>query len=88
MPAPLSAENSGGANRPPNRAVSCSRSRPLDITPPAYTSGSCPYSCSSANVRMTMIAGRILYEDGEYRIGIDPGQICAEAEQAAKEIAG
>lgn len=46
------------------------------------------YSCSSANVRMTMIAGRILYENGEYHIGADPEQIYAEAEQAAKEIAG
>lgn len=44
------------------------------------------YSGSKENVRMTMIAGRILYEDGEFYIGEDPARIYAEAERLTKEI--
>ncbi len=37
--------------------------------------GSLVYSCSKANVRMTMVNGRILYRDGEYNIGESPDRI-------------
>ncbi len=46
------------------------------------------YSGSKENVRMSMIAGRILYEDGEFYIGEDPARIYAEAERHSKEIIG
>jgi 5-methylthioadenosine/S-adenosylhomocysteine deaminase len=33
------------------------------------------YSGSKQNVKLTMINGKILYENGEFNIGIDPGEI-------------
>lgn len=44
------------------------------------------YSGSKENVRMTVVAGRILYEKGEFFIGDEPGRIYAEAERMTKEI--
>ena len=44
------------------------------------------YSGSKENVRLTMVAGRILYENGEFFVGDDPGRICAEAERQTKEL--
>jgi 5-methylthioadenosine/S-adenosylhomocysteine deaminase len=44
------------------------------------------YSGSKQNVRLTMVAGRILYEDGAYFVGEDPARIAAEAERLAGEI--
>ena len=40
------------------------------------------------NVRLTMIAGRILYENGEFFVGDDPEHIYAEAERCTKELIG
>lgn len=37
------------------------------------------YSGSKQNVRLTMVAGRILYENGEFFTGCDPERIYAEA---------
>ena len=37
------------------------------------------YSGSKQNVRLTMVAGRILYEDGAFFTGCDPERIYAEA---------
>lgn len=37
------------------------------------------YSGSKQNVKMTMIAGRILYEDGRFDIGIDPQEVYQKA---------
>ena len=37
------------------------------------------YSGSKQNVILTMIAGKVLYERGEFMIGDDPAQIYAEA---------
>lgn len=37
------------------------------------------YSGSKQNVRLTMVAGRVLYEDGQYYTGCDPERIYAEA---------
>jgi 5-methylthioadenosine/S-adenosylhomocysteine deaminase len=44
------------------------------------------YSGSKQNVRLTMVAGRILFEDGAYFVGEDPERIAAEAERLAGEI--
>ncbi len=44
------------------------------------------YSGSRENVRLTMIAGKILYENGEFHIGEDPERIYARAQQMTKEI--
>ena len=37
------------------------------------------YSGSRANVKMTMCNGKILYEDGEYKCGVDPEKIYENA---------
>lgn len=44
------------------------------------------YSGTRDNVRMTMVAGRILYENGEFRIGCDAEEIYAKAEKYTKEL--
>ena len=44
------------------------------------------YSGTRDCVRLTMVAGRVLYEDGEFRVGEDPGKIIAEAEKHARAI--
>ncbi len=42
------------------------------------------YSGSKQNVRMTMVAGKILYEDGNYDIGVEPDEVYAKAEELIK----
>lgn len=37
------------------------------------------YSGSKTNVKMTMIAGKIVFEDGKYNIGIEPEEVYKEA---------
>lgn len=37
------------------------------------------YSGSKQNVKMTMVNGRILYEDGEFHIGVDPNEVYQRA---------
>lgn len=44
------------------------------------------FSGSKENVRMTMIAGRILYEAGQFYIGEDPDKIYAEADTAVSKL--
>ena len=44
------------------------------------------YSGSRENVRLTMIAGRILYENGEFHIGEAPERIYETAQRMTKEI--
>lgn len=39
------------------------------------------YSGSKQNVKMTMVAGRILYEDGRFDIGVDPAEVYARADE-------
>ena len=39
------------------------------------------YSGSKQNVKMTMVNGRILYENGEFFIGFDPKEIYGKANQ-------
>ena len=44
------------------------------------------YSGNPGNVRMTMIAGRVLYENGEFFVGEDPETVYREAERLTREI--
>ena len=37
------------------------------------------YSGCKSNIKMTMVAGNILYEDGQYNIGVDPMDVYKEA---------
>lgn len=39
------------------------------------------YSGSRANIKMTMCNGKILFEDGEYKLGVDPEKIYAKANE-------
>ncbi len=43
------------------------------------------YSGSKQNVRMTMVAGKILYEDGRYDIGVEPDEVYAKAEELIRK---
>lgn len=44
------------------------------------------YSGSKENVRLTMINGRILYEDGEFRLNEEPERIYAEANERIRRM--
>ncbi len=44
------------------------------------------YSGSKQNVKLTMVAGKILYEDGEFYIGSDPESVYAKAEEIVNRI--
>lgn len=44
------------------------------------------YSGSKSNVRMTMVNGKILYEDGKYFIGEDPEEIYRQADLAVERL--
>ena len=44
------------------------------------------YSGSKSNVRLTMVAGKILYRDGEYFIGKDPAEVYAKANQIIRRM--
>ena len=44
------------------------------------------YSGSKDCVRLTMVAGRILYEDGQFQVGDSVERILAEAEKYTKEL--
>ena len=44
------------------------------------------YSGSKQNVKLTMIAGAILYEDGKFNIGITPEEIYREAAAIQKRL--
>ena len=44
------------------------------------------YSGSKSNVRLTMVNGKVLYEDGIYHIGESAQDICRSANECAKRI--
>ena len=44
------------------------------------------YSGSKQNVKMTMVAGKILYEDGEFFIGADSAHIYEKANEITQRI--
>ena len=45
------------------------------------------YSAQGLNVRSTMVAGKLLYHNGEYKM-LDAERVIYEAKQAAKELSG
>ena len=49
-----------------------------NLQPPHHIAESLVLSGSSGNVMLTMCAGKILYENGEYFIGADPAEILAD----------
>ena len=44
------------------------------------------YSGTRDDVRLTMVNGKILYENGEFFVGADAGQIYEEAEKHTREL--
>lgn len=46
------------------------------------------YAAGTNNVKMTMVGGRILYEDGNYFVGTDPAEIYAKAAAWSEKIQG
>ena len=44
------------------------------------------YSGSKQNVRLTMVDGKILYEEGTFYVGEDPEEIYAHANEIARRI--
>ncbi len=55
-----------------------------NMQPIHHISKNLVYSGSKSNVRMTMIAGRILYENGEFFQGEDPRRIYARSNELVK----
>lgn len=50
-----------------------------NMQPLNHISKNIVYSGSKQNVKMTMVAGKILYEDGQFAIGVDPAEVYAKA---------
>ena len=46
------------------------------------------YSGSKQNVKLTMVNGQILYENGEFHIGFDPEEIYARSNAIIRRISG
>lgn len=44
------------------------------------------YSGSKQNVKMTMVDGKILYEDGKYSIGVEPEEVYAKANEIIQKM--
>jgi len=44
------------------------------------------YSGHAGNIKMTMVAGKILYEDGNYHIGVKPSQLYEQVEKIADRV--
>ena len=44
------------------------------------------YSGSKQNIKMTMVNGRILYEDGEFHIGVDPAEVYQRANASIERM--
>ena len=44
------------------------------------------YAGSKQNVKMTMIDGKILYEDGQFHIGVSPEDVYQECEKISKRL--
>lgn len=44
------------------------------------------YSGSKQNIKMTMVAGEVLYENGEFQIGCDPEFVYARAKEITRRI--
>ena len=48
--------------------------------------GNLVYAGSKSNVRLTMVNGKILYENGEYFVGEEPARIYAQAEDFVRRL--
>ena len=46
------------------------------------------YSGCKSNVKMTMVAGKILYEDGKFNIGVEPEQLYEKANAIISRLKG
>ncbi|MCL2882190.1 MAG: amidohydrolase [Coriobacteriia bacterium] len=57
-----------------------------NMQPHADTITNLVYSASKSNVLMTMVAGRILYEQGRFHVGVEPAQIYADANAACQQL--
>jgi len=57
-----------------------------NMQPHADTITNLVYSASKSNVRMTMVAGRILYEHGRFHVGAELQDIYAAANAATKRL--
>ena len=44
------------------------------------------YSGQTANIKMTMVSGRILYYNGEYDLGFDPEEIIKKCGERTNKI--
>lgn len=44
------------------------------------------YSGSKQNVKLTMVNGKILYEDGEFDIGVSPQEIYGKANEIVSKM--
>lgn len=44
------------------------------------------YSGSKANVKLTMVNGRVLYEDGKFFVGTEPEEIYEKASRIMKRM--
>lgn len=57
-----------------------------NMQPLNYIAKNIVYSGSKSNIKMTMIDGKILYENGEYYIGISPEEIYAKANESIERM--
>ena len=57
-----------------------------NMQPINHISKNLVYSGSKQNVILTMIAGNILYENGEFSVGTDPQEIYAKAEEITQKL--
>jgi 5-methylthioadenosine/S-adenosylhomocysteine deaminase len=57
-----------------------------NMQPHADTITNLVYSASKSNVRLTMVAGRILYERGTFHVGVEPAGVYAAANEVTREL--
>ena len=57
-----------------------------NLQPPHHIAESLVLSGSGGNVKLTMCAGKILYENGEYHIGADPAEILADTAKRIERL--
>lgn len=59
-----------------------------NLQPPHHIAESLVLSGNCSNVMLTMCAGKILYENGEYFIGADPAEILADTAKRIERLTG
>ena len=58
-----------------------------NMQPVNHIAANLVYSGSKENVKLTMIGGKILYENGEFFVGEEPSKVYAHANKIIKRIA-